>query len=415
MKFKSVLSLALKNIFLKKSAYLKVLAGFFFAFLIIFVVLFYSGSLNIAYDDYLNVNADYLVYNVYGKLTAEQEAEIRSFPQVKSVYSYSTQSFVSDREINVTIGESSYPIESKQYYLAGKYIGRNSDYAYCENDFLSFSEESGEKFLICGETLKNENDILVSEVLLEFFGIEERESLIGKPFTANGYTWGEWVEDEHLQQPYSQSGVICGIVNGVYEHYDFLHFENEEVEASTTEISLNAFTGNEAFFARMDEMLGEETSHYFVGQYELENMKTVEGQQMLCNRFLSLICVVLLVVISVYVASNQYYLLQKNSVFYGILKANGADNKCVFLTHMSELAIILLIALITAFAFGVAAFFIMQVLFDDFVGIKLYFPAGAAVGSFFGFFALCVLLAVLITVFVYNKILKKSPVCLLKK
>ena len=144
-------------------------------------------------------------------------------------------------------------------------------------------------------------------------------------------------------------------------------------------------------------------------------MKTVEGQQMLCNRFLSIIGGMLLAVICVYVASNQYYLLQKNSTFYGILKANGVDNKSVFLTHMFELAITLLISLVLAFGVGVGAFFIMQLLFDDFLGIDLVFPAGAAVGSFFGFAALCIGLAVLITVFIYNKILKKPPVYLLKK
>ena len=52
------------------------------------------------------------------------------------------------------------------------------------------------------------------------------------------------------------------------------------------------------------------------------------------HKFTYLICVTLLAVICVYVASNQYYLLLKNSVFYGILKANGVSNREVFLMHM---------------------------------------------------------------------------------
>ena len=82
--------------------------------------------------------------------------------------------------------------------------------------------------------------------------------------------------------------------------------------------------------------------------------------------------------------------------------------------HMFELAIILVVSLVLAFGASVGLFFIMQTLFDDFVGINLIFPAGVAVGAFFGFAGLCAALAVLITLFIYVKILKKPPVGLLK-
>ncbi len=416
MKFGCVLSLSVKNIFLKKSAYLKAVAGFFFAFLIIFTVLFYSGSLNTAYNDYLNVNASYLVYNVNGGLTKEQEQEIRAFPQVKSIYSYSEVYSVYDSETEVTIGGRKHVIGREEYSFYGGYIGRNSDYPYCENKFLSFNEETGEQFLVCGETLKNDNDILVSEKLLNYFNIEERESLIGKEILISGVKYGdEWIDDEREQLPYSKSGVIRGIVNGNFGYFNYICFADDITVATDTLISLNTFTGNEDFFAKMDEMFGEEVSHRFEGQYRLDNLKTVEGQQSLCNRFLSLIAVVLFVVICVYVASNQFYLLQKNSTFYGILKANGVDNKSIFLTHMFEIAITLLVALVLAFAVGVGAFFIIKALFDDFLGIDLAFSAGIAFLSFFGLVAVCALLAFLITLFIYNKILKKPPVQLLRK
>ena len=114
MKFKNILSLSVKNIFLKKSAYLKVVAGFFFAFLVIFIVLFYSGSLSTAYDDYRDVKADKLVYNVYGALDEEEEKEIRAFPQVKSIFSYSRLGLYKN-EKQIAIGGNQYIIDNENY------------------------------------------------------------------------------------------------------------------------------------------------------------------------------------------------------------------------------------------------------------------------------------------------------------
>ena len=414
MKFKSILNLSIKNIFLKKSAYLKVVAGFFFAFLIIFIVLFYAGSLSTAYDDYRDFKADQLVYDIHGAVNEEEEKEIRSFPQVKSIYSYRDLSLVYDSEKEITIDGTNHIIDDENKTVHGEFVGHNSDYAFCENKVLAFTAETGEEFILFGDTLQNENDMLISESLLEYLNIEERESLIGKEISINGFRI-KWVDDEKQTLPFSKSGTICGIVNGNYGYDDFICFEDEENPAWLTMISLNTFQGNEDFFKRMEDIFDDNRYPNFAGQYQLLDMKIIEGQQTLCNRFLSIICVVLLSVICVYVASNQYYLLQKNSTFYGILKANGVDNKSVFLTHALELAITLVVALVLAFAVGVGAFFVMQLLFDDFVGINLIFNAGIAVGSFFGFLALCLVLAVLITLFIYNKILKKQPVYLLKK
>lgn len=417
MKVKSILSLSVKNIFLKKFAYLKVLAGFFFAFLIIFIVLFYSGSLSIAYDDYENMRMDDCYYSIYSDITEEQEREIRAFPQVGSMTFLGGVLFAKDSMVDVTVGVNGYSFDRNDNYISGAFVGKNSDCSFIKNKEIQFVAETGENLIKYGTDLKSDGDIIVSEILLDIINVEEREELLGKEFSLNGVEWtGEWLEGgEQETQPFEISGRICGILNGLYDGADFYGYIGEDRNISVVHISLKAFTGNEDLFAKADEMFGEEVMHTFVGSGILDDMKTVEGQEMLCNRFLSLICVTLLAVICVYVASNQYYLLLKNSVFYGILKANGVSNREVFLMHMFELAIILVVSLVLAFGASVGLFFIMQTLFDDFVGINLIFPAGVAVGAFFGFAGLCAALAVLITLFIYVKILKKPPVGLLKK
>lgn len=414
MKVKSILSLSVKNIFLKKFAYLKVLAGFFFAFLIIFIVLFYSGSLSIAYKNYENNNADCLHYYIGKDVSAEEEREIRAFPQVKSIWAFENVSFANNSVINLQIGGSAFEIAKQSFYEI--LISPKSDYMICENDEIYFTAQTGENVILYGTQIKKQGDIVLSEDMLDNLGITEREELLGKEISFSGELWTADGEEGYI---FSESGIICGISNGKLGRYSVsasvFGFLPDGVPAAATYVELKSFTGNEDFFAKMDEMFGEEVMHTFVGSGILDDMKTVEGQEMLCNRFLSLICVTLLAVICVYVASNQYYLLLKNSVFYGILKANGVSNREVFLMHMFELAIILVVSLVLAFGASVGLFFIMQTLFDDFVGINLIFPAGVAVGAFFGFAGLCAALAVLITLFIYVKILKKPPVGLLKK
>ncbi len=59
------------NILHKKMAYAKVIIGFFLAFLVNFLVLFYSNSLTNGYEDYENSSADLKMISVFGNLTDE--------------------------------------------------------------------------------------------------------------------------------------------------------------------------------------------------------------------------------------------------------------------------------------------------------------------------------------------------------
>lgn len=419
---KNILGLSVRNIFLKKFAYLKVFAGFFFAFLIIFTVIFYSGSLRIAYGNYEDINSSDLMYVISSDLTEEQEKEIRAFPQVKSLTSLTYLYFEPESDCKLTLDGKDFVFNREDFYFKGRLTGRNSDRTFSENSELSIVSDGGAKFIKYGADLKEDNDILISEELLAFLDFGNAEELIGKEIEINAKVRTDETDenDDWIYADYQRRGKVCGITDGSYyrNKYDNTSFYcfavGDEVIKSTV-VSLKTFTGNEDFFDKMYELFGDKVTHFFTGISKLNEMKTVEGQEMLCNRFLSLICIVLFSVICVYVACNQYYLLLKNSVFYGILKAGGVNNRQVFVMHMSELAIILLLSLILAFAAAVGIFFIIKKLFSSFMFLDLEFSAAIAVISFFGFLALCLALAFAITLFIYNKILKKPPVYLLKK
>lgn len=67
MKFKSLIYLSFNNILHKKMAYAKVIIGFFLAFLVNFLVLFYSNSLTNGYEDYENSSADLKMISEIGR------------------------------------------------------------------------------------------------------------------------------------------------------------------------------------------------------------------------------------------------------------------------------------------------------------------------------------------------------------
>ena len=400
MKFKNILVLAFKNILQKRSAYIKAFVSFFLVFLFTNLVMFYSNSLTRTYSDYELKYIDNARYIVCSKISAEEESEIRKFNQVSSItfeyflefnYKENTYVKIDDNEFTVNAGK----------YFSGTLIDTRSDYTVSEN-IIKAHEVSNEKLIICGTDLKNKDDILLSENVLSWFNIPVDEELLGKYI-------------EIRNSDYFIKGKLCGILNGeIFDLESFRGYLGEGEDYNTVDISLKSFFGNDDFFEKMNQMFGEEPTHYFRGNSELENMQIINGQQILCSKFLSLICVIIAAICFVYVTCNQFYLLQKNSAYYGVLKAGGVSNREVFAIHMFELVMLCVVALIIAFAASIGIFFILQTVFAEVLYIDLVFSFGVSIGYFFAFVLGSILFSFVITLFIYIKILSKPTIYLFK-
>ena len=112
MNLKSILYLSIKNVFLKKVSYLKILVSCFLVFALAFIILFYSNSLSNSYSNYNNSYAEERIIRAFGVLDEEQINMIRSYKQVCGIAYGTTLSFDQSKALSITIEDNSYSFAS---------------------------------------------------------------------------------------------------------------------------------------------------------------------------------------------------------------------------------------------------------------------------------------------------------------
>ena len=376
-------------------------------FLFANLLIFYSNSLSKTYTDYEIKNINWARYIIRGEISSEQELKIREFKQVSSIFFGLSADLEVDEYSLIIDGKEYNFIRGNGRYFVGELINERSDTYVSENIAKAFTASTDEKLLICGSNISHKEDILLSEQALNWFGLNASNDLIGKQITI-------------INGEYSLNGILCGILNSklfgfANSRVGFIGNQEESARYGYVDISLKSFLGNDDFFDEMDEMFGVEDNHYFLGNNEMGKMQLMLGQQILCSKFLSLICVIIVLVSFAYISCNQFYLLQKNSTYYGVLKANGVSNRGVFAIHLFELIMLCVTALIIAFVASIGIFFALRAVLLEVFYIDLIFSAGVAVGCLFAFIGLGILFSFLITLFIYKKLLSKPTIYLLKK
>ena len=116
---------------------------------------------------------------------------------------------------------------------------------------------------------------------------------------------------------------------------------------------------------------------------------------------------------SLYVGCNQFYLMRKNSVFYGLLKSNGVSNKNIFIIHFLELFLLCLFSLALGVLCSVGILFVLQYAMANAFSISISFPFLSLIWSIPLFIFVGAVLSCLLTLYIYLHILKKPPIHLL--
>ena len=411
MNLKSILYLSIKNVFLKKVSYLKILVSCFLVFALAFIILFYSNSLSNSYSNYNNSYAEERIIRAFGVLDEEQINMIRSYKQVCGIAYGTTLSFDQSKALSITIEDNSYSFASSDKTISRSifYKNSNSDESISKNYQIAIATKNNEEAIIYGNDIQNNNEILVLETLLEKLEISVNGDIIGKQITI---TDGEMLI----------SANICGIINknllncGMIRH-SFICNKSSEVDISDNffEISLSAVRGNKELYHYVNSIMNEQVGICFwLADYIEEKLIMMEGQEILCNNFLSVVCLIITTIIFVYISINQFYLLRKNSIYYGILKSSGVSNRNIFIIHLLELTFISGISLILALGFGIGLFFILKDVLSSVFYIEISFSIGIALGCFFAFLFCALALSFFITLYIYLKLLKKSTINLLK-
>ncbi len=408
MKFKSLIYLSFNNILHKKMAYAKVIIGFFLAFLVNFLVLFYSNSLTNGYEDYENSSADLKMISVFGNLTDENMSDIKSFSQVGGVTYGTSIYFDFEQKLKINFGDNEYELDDNNIIYSLFYLNKSSDSGIPLNYDIVLKQTTNQSAILAGTDMKNDNDILVSEIVLQYLGITNLQAALGKEIQ---------IENGELKF----EGTICGILNRqLIEDQNFLEcfvaYKSEDCNISDDYcyISLTTFKNSNKLVSFIESILTDDSDYFWFGTNIEEIMAIIESQKELCNSFLSFLSLIIVLVICIYISSNQFYLLQKNSLFYGILKAHGVNNKGVFWVFFLELFLMCILAELFAILLSIGIFSAIKSIISEVFFIDLGLPLNVVAWSVPVFLALGLFLSLSITFFVYYKILRKSPIYLLK-
>jgi hypothetical protein len=405
MKISNILFVSIQNILHKKRAYFKVLVGFFLVFLINFTIIFYAGSLSNAYKAFENGNANYAMIRALYNFSDEQLSELISDSRIKSIRYGNRQYLDNDLDIDIAFGKNNLSITIEESNFNVFYVNKNGT-VLPENISLAFKEKTAAEPIKYGRNIQNTEDVIISEQIAESLGILP-DDIIGERIKI---VCGE----------YELNGVVCGVLDKriMYTYNwcssDIICYQSDEIESNVYEISLKNFIGNEELIENIAKMIpeGKGVSYWF-GDYIINKIQVVEAQEELCSKFLSFMSVIVFFVMCVYVGCNQFYLMRKNSVFYGLLKSNGVSNKNIFIIHFLELFLLCLFSLALGVLCSVGILFVLQYAMANAFSISISFPFLSLIWSIPLFIFVGAVLSCLLTLYIYLHILKKPPIHLL--
>lgn len=230
---------------------------------------------------------------------------------------------------------------------------------------------------------------------LSYLGITNLQAALGKEIQ---------IENGELKF----EGTICGILNRqLIEDQNFLEcfvaYKSEDCNISDDYcyISLTTFKNSNKLVSFIESILTDDSDYFWFGTNIEEIMAIIESQKELCNSFLSFLSLIIVLVICIYISSNQFYLLQKNSLFYGILKAHGVNNKGVFWVFFLELFLMCILAELFAILLSIGIFSAIKSIISEVFFIDLGLPLNVVAWSVPVFLALGLFLSLSITFFVY--------------
>lgn len=393
--------------------------GLFLVFFIIFTITIYSQSISRGFEEYSNENMYENSIRIFDNFPDTNQLEvIKSNTQVRSVFSIFNYAFDKDNTIN--IGGKTYKNDKENEQMSVAFVNDESEHNIRQNVIISFVEDYEQNIFIFGRDIINDEDVLINERLLELYGIKERETLIGEVISFK-------VNDKIY------NGKICGIVNknilrgeknNSYNNYvqitmqrkgsaygiDYYLQDDYQVEYY---IDLKDFLNNDSVLKTVEDIVGESNYNYF-GNYYIEYMKVLQSQKQLCERFFSIISIGITLIVVLYLIINEFYFLQQNRKFYGILRANGISSKRLLGLCTLEILLVSVFSELLAIGVGISIFYIIKGIFVALLGIELPLVI-ESIALFIGVIVAFNLLYLgVIALTVRQNILKLTPIQLLK-
>lgn len=228
---------------------------------------------------------------------------------------------------------------------------------FTDNDIIEYNSKFGGKSPeLYGKANLSSEDIIISDYMLERFGITPDSSLIGSEITLyNSET------DEIYCEKLKLSCILDSDIFRVSSVKQFgqIITSSENPKADSGERKYYNYAENYISAYELTDKLSVDNIPH-TASLELFYFKEIYKQNLIVSRIVAIIMIVFLVALTVSIITVLYFYYRSQLAYRRMLIAVGLKEKELFLIILFEITICLIIAYITAFVAGTAIMFIMS-------------------------------------------------------
>lgn len=266
---------------------------------------------------------------------------------------------------------------------------------------------------ICGRPMENKNEIVLSDYMLNRFGITDNyNTLLNQEISF-------YVKNYPVVEQYK----IVGILDANYYRVDAncdksqiliagdpsLYAKNN-ISFLTQEIGLGDFANSSTILNLIDEK--------YVDCYRIPvniyYFEMIDKFNLVCKRIISVFMGILVVAMFIKLVSNVYINRKSRTYYYGILKTLGMDNIAIFRVCAYELLIILFFCMGIAVVLSFLTLKVMQYFMMQLTGYYITVSVGVLGAAVFvtGFVVACI--TIVVSVVSNTDLLRKNAIEIIK-
>jgi ABC-type antimicrobial peptide transport system permease subunit len=240
----------------------------------------------------------------------------------------------------------------KAVYFGIKILGGEKPIIATDNELKEFRNKyPDDGIIIYGNSIENKNDVMISDYMLEKFGVKEDDfsDMIGKKISISFI-------DKDDEVVLIQDSVLCGILS-----QNFFRVEKERYSAQVfVDAGNSSFESIENFNYQINADVSEFNS---ISQYanQLSDLKIgdvfydeqttkiysdLEMEKEIISSILSLVVIVITIAFIVNIYYIQNYQIQRKKYFFGLISAIGMHRSSIRKLLFSELCFVALSAAI---------------------------------------------------------------------
>lgn len=243
---------------------------------------------------------------------------------------------------------------------------------FFENEMVEFEHKyPNEKLILAGRMLSEKNELIITDYMLEKFGVKNYEDILSKKVSF-------YVEEKELINQYK----IVGIINSNFYRIKS-RFQSSQILISADKDTYREFKPrivncripikdyinsvpviNKAY----DLKIGEFSPAIFADQFYF-----VSKVQAVVNYIFKYVAFFICLAILLSLFSILYTNIKEKYSYFGILQAIGFTNKNLVIIFICEIIVINIIALLISFVFSILILYIFNNFMVVLTGVKLPF------------------------------------------